>query len=70
MQAVKDGFQEKSTEFNPEEISMMFKNKKVEHVEVFRATDENLKKAKNREGKKFNYSCGNGYKKAPKIKKP
>lgn len=54
-------------EFDAGEMAKMLKNPKIDHVDVFEGTPENLEKRKKLVGKKYN--CKPAYQKAPKIKK-
>lgn len=68
MQEVRNGHYGEVKEFSEAALNALMKDHSVEHVEVFPGTEENLIKAKERVGKKFNYKCGGGFKKAPRIK--
>lgn len=67
MQTIRDGHFAEIEKFTPEALEMKFQDSKVEHVEVFRATQENLEQRQLMIGKK--YTTSQGYKKAPKIDK-
>lgn len=68
MQAIKNGVFAPMQELNSDELVKLLKDEQVEHVEVFNSSEENVKIAKERTGKKFNYRCGGGFKKVPSIK--
>lgn len=66
MQTVRNGIFAEIEDFNHDEMVMKFKDREVDHVEVFPGTPENIAERKSKIGKK--YKLSKGFKKAPKIK--
>ncbi|MAB37715.1 MAG: hypothetical protein CL528_11425 [Aequorivita sp.] len=67
MQTVRNGNFAEIEEFSPEALTMKFKERNVDHVEVFPGTKKNIKTRTARIGKK--YQPSKGFKKAPTNKK-